>query len=414
MKKVFALILSLTICLGTTAPALAVTSPFRDVPSSHWAYSYIQQAYNDEVMTGTYYHMASGIREFSPDSNLTLAELITVLTRAFYNDEVEAASAAGAWYAKNVAVAKAHGLLAGIDENSMTATATRYQMALIMTGVMEDKGAQMPSSAELAATQATIPDWSSVPSQYRTAVATVYYLGIIVGVDSKGTFNGTGYVTRAATAVIYVRLRDATASLMPDTPTDPDPDTTTGDTTFAMLAGESTVQTMMNRINAATPAYREGYLTNGQPITTENIQAMLVEIQKSMPHGTTWNTDGKYNYRSTLGYGGGCNSFAYAVSDAIFGEDAPLNKHQNFDDLKVGDVIWVKTATDGGHVYVVTGFSLEPMPLETYGVELNADGYVYACSGNVDGMVGWNGYESISRIKTNSDYSSTTYIYSRY
>lgn len=78
MKKVFALILSLTIFLGTTAPALAVTSPFLDVPSSHWAYSYIQQAYDDGVMKGTYYNMATGIREFSPDSNLTLAELLTV------------------------------------------------------------------------------------------------------------------------------------------------------------------------------------------------------------------------------------------------------------------------------------------------------------------------------------------------
>lgn len=401
MKKVFALILSLMIFLGTTVPALAVTSPFWDVASSHWAYSYIQQAYDDGVMTGTSYIMSMGIREFSPDNNLTLAELITVLTRAFYNDEVEAATATGAWYAKNVAVAKAHGLLDGIDENSMTATATRYQMALIMTGVMEDKGTQMPSSAELAATQATIPDWSSVPSQYRTAVATVYYLKIIVGVDSQGTFNGEGYVTRAATAVIYVRPRDATASLMPDTPADPDPDTTTGDTTFAMLAGESTVQTMMNRINAATPAYREGYLTNGQPITTENIQAMLVEIQKSMPQDTTWNTDDKYNYRSKLEYGGGCLSFGCTVSDAIFGEDAPVNKHQNFDDLKVGDVIWVKTATDDGHVYVVTG-------------EPDAEGYFDACSGNVSGHVSWKSYSNITRIKTSSDYSSATYIYSRY
>lgn len=397
MKKVFALILSLTICLGTTAPALAVTSPFRDVPSSHWAYSYIQQAYDDEVMTGTYYHMASGIREFSPDSNLTLAELITVLTRAFYNDEVEAASATGAWYAKNVAVAKAHGLLAGIDENSMTATATRYQMALIMTGVMEDKGAQMPSSAELAATQATIPDWSSVPSQYRTAVATVYYLGIIVGVDSKGTFNGTGYVTRAATAVIYVRLRDATASLMPDTPTDPDPDTTTGDTTFAMLAGESTVQTMMNRINAATPAYREGYLTNGQPITTENIQAMLAEMQVSMPEDTTWNKDSKYDYQSrAFGAGGACNSFGYAVSDAIFGEDAPVTTHNDFSQLKVGDVVWIQLSYGYNHVIVIT--SIE-------------NGYFYGCSGNSAGKVSYADHDRLDYYINDPEDSI---IYSRY
>lgn len=235
-KRILGLAFTSAMLAGLMSMIFAA-SPFQDVSSSHWAYSYIQQAYDEGVMTGTYYNMATGIREFSPDNNLTLAELLTVLTRAFYGDEVEAATATGVWYAKNVVVAKAHGLLAGIDENSMTATATRYQMALLMTSVMEDKGAQMPPDTDLTTTQATIPDWSNVPSQYQTAVSTVYGLKIIQGIDAEGTFNGEGYVTRAAAAVIYTRLRDSIASLASDSNPDSELDTTSDNSLLAMLPG---------------------------------------------------------------------------------------------------------------------------------------------------------------------------------
>lgn len=77
-KKISAIIISCVICLQTVMISAAALSPFWDVASSHWAYSYIQQAYDDGVMTGTYYNMATGIREFSPDSSLTLAEFLTV------------------------------------------------------------------------------------------------------------------------------------------------------------------------------------------------------------------------------------------------------------------------------------------------------------------------------------------------
>ena len=56
---------------------------------------------------------------------------------------------------------------------------------------------------------------------------------------------------------------------------------------FAFQDGEN-VQQMMNRLNAEAPKYYEGYLTNGKPITKENIQAMLAEAEKGMPNGTKW------------------------------------------------------------------------------------------------------------------------------
>ena len=63
---------------------------------------------------------------------------------------------------------------------------------------------------------------------------------------------------------------------------------------FAFQDGEN-VQQMMNRLNAEAPKYYEGYLTNGKPITKENIQAMLAEAEKGMPNGTKWDTSSFYN-----------------------------------------------------------------------------------------------------------------------
>ena len=61
---------------------------------------------------------------------------------------------------------------------------------------------------------------------------------------------------------------------------------------------------------------------------------MLAEAQESMPEGTPWSADSKYNY-STMVFAekgsyneGGCNSFAAALSDYIFGKDAPSSMHQ--------------------------------------------------------------------------------------
>ena len=95
---------------------------------------------------------------------------------------------------------------------------------------------------------------------------------------------------------------------------------------------------------------------------------------------------------------GGCNSFAYILSDTIFGKDAPLTKHQNFDQIKVGDVLWLKRSDNGyNHVMVIT----------------SVDGNNYcACSGNNAGMVTWQNTGSITFLE--SDIASESYIFSRY
>ena len=97
---------------------------------------------------------------------------------------------------------------------------------------------------------------------------------------------------------------------------------------------------------------------------------------------------------------GGCNSFAYILSDTIFGKDAPVTKHQNFDQIKVGDVIWLKNSANGfNHVFVVT--------------EVDSDSNIYrTCEGNVSDTVSWMGWGEISFLSEPE--CSSTYIYSRY
>lgn len=212
-KRILSLGTALALCLGLTAPALAAAPAFTDVPASYWAYDAIERAYAGGIVNGTSYDQATGARTYSPENSLTLAHFVVMLTRAFYGAEVERSSATGAWYVKNLAAAKAHGLLDGLGTYSMDATATRYQMASIMAAIMEDKGAAMPSDAELAKAQRQIGDWADIPQQYQDAVAAVFALGIIQGTDSKGTFAGEATVKRSHAAVIYGRLADAIEAL---------------------------------------------------------------------------------------------------------------------------------------------------------------------------------------------------------
>lgn len=154
-------------------------------------------------------------------------------------------------------------------------------------------------------------------------------------------------------------------------------------------------------VPADNGGYKEGYLANGQPITEENIKAVLAELKEKYPEGMEWNTDPKYLYNSPqLGYGGGCNSFAYILSDTIFGKDAPVTTHRNYGQLKVGDIEWTKNSENGySHLSVV--------------IEIDSSGLFFrGCSGNVSGKVSWTDLGEFQYYDT-PEYSESI-ILSRY
>ena len=216
-KRMISLILSLTLLLSLSVPALAaaptVQPHFTDVPTSHWAYTQIERAYSDGVIAGTAGNAANYTGVFSPSGTLTEAQFVTIMTRAFFNDELEAAKKSvgpnAKWYAAAQKVAEDKHLLTFV-QGKMDAPITRYDMAAIMTNIMDAKEfSGRPGATKIEETFDKIADFKSIPNSYQVSVASVFAMGLIAGTDSKGTFSGASYMNRAQAAVVYGRMKDA-------------------------------------------------------------------------------------------------------------------------------------------------------------------------------------------------------------
>ena len=335
MKKRLSLLLALVFCLGLVPFASADNSPFSDVPSDHWAYDAVMETYNDGVMTGT----ATGV--FSPSGKLSMNQFFTVLTRAFYNDDVVNSTWEGAWPNQNLDAAEKHNLFNGIVSWRGDMEVTREIMAQMMYNVMIDKGIVLPNAEELAGTISNIPDNSSVDDAFQTAVATCYYWDLLSGTDPGGSFSPKGLINRAQAAVIYTRLKKAVNVLgagIPENPGTAAPDTTAPGTT--QNPGETQNPT-------------EATLTNGMPVTEENVLALIEEYrngtrepgEKAKEAGFTSYTNGStydaYNpkyYIAGLGSGKECAKFAFAFWDDIFG-DVSYREVTDPWQIKPGDLI---------------------------------------------------------------------------
>jgi hypothetical protein len=407
-KQITAFALALVLCAGLAVPVSA--AGFSDVPASHWAYEQINRAVADGVVGG--YQDGT----FRPAAPVSYAAFSLMLARAFYSGEL----AAGGGTQAGEAVMNRHNILNGTSRASRSGGADlpREDMAQCMYNVLVDKGAKIPPDTEYVKSIGSISDFENINNNCRRAVMVCYTLGLLGGLGD-GNFGPQKSMNRAQAAVVLGRLQDyvqgngGTAGVVeipnetePKVPpvTEPaaNPPAVTELPEFKLLPGEN-VQQMMNRINAATPAYTAGYLSNGKPVTEANIQEILDVAKAGMPHGMRWDTDDFYNYRSSkFGGGGACNAFGYALSDFIFGEDAPLTKHQNFDQLKVGDVVWMKNTANGySHVFVVTSIDREA-------------GQYAICSGNHAGEVEWDRASGRTVTFGLPTIAPNTYIYSRY
>ena len=337
MKKRLSLLLALVFCLGLVPFASADNSPFSDVPSDHWAYDAVMETYNDGVMTGT----ATGV--FSPSGKLSMAQFVTVLTRAFYNDDVVNSTRDGAWPNQNYDAAEKHNLFAGLTRWGGDIEVTREVMAQMMYNVMIDKGLVLPNAEELAGTISNIPDNSSVDDAFQTAVATCYYWDLLSGTDPSGSFSPKGLINRAQAAVIYVRLKKAVNVLGAGIPENPG--TAAPDTTAPGTAGNPGDTQNPQAAPSAT-------LTNGMPVTEENVLALIEEYrngkepgEKAKEAGFTSYTNGStydaYNpkyYIAGLGSGKECAKFAFAFWDDIFG-DVSYREVTDPWQIKPGDLI---------------------------------------------------------------------------
>lgn len=198
--------------LSTTAFAASVK--FTDVPSSHWAATSISKMADKGIMSGI------GNNLFAPSQQLSNAEFITMLVRQFYSDKMGAEGST--WYAPFMAGAKSANILTGTNvgsnEGLATSTINRYDMAQLMYNVLKAEGINTTPLSDTS----KVADWSAVPSTYRDAVSVCYNMGMLTGVDNKGTFNGTGVMDRAQAAVVMSRLTEVCSGGTPSTPIVPE------------------------------------------------------------------------------------------------------------------------------------------------------------------------------------------------
>lgn len=203
---------SMSIALAVTmlsTTAFAASVKFTDVPSSHWASSYISKMADKGIMSGI------GNNKFAPSNTLTGAEFVTMIVRHFYEDKL--GTEGEKWYSEFMDAAKRANILTGTNVTA-EGTINRYDMAQLMYNVLKAEGVSttpLPDTSKVA-------DWSDVPSAYRDAVSVCYNMGMLSGVDNKGTFNGTGVMDRAQAAVVMSRLLEVCSGGTPSTPTVPE------------------------------------------------------------------------------------------------------------------------------------------------------------------------------------------------
>lgn len=207
MKRMITLALTLALTLSLAAPVFAEEqkSPFADVPLDHWAIEYIRQASQDQIIQG----MGDGT--FAPDDELTAAQFAAIVAEAFYWRDLDRENN-DPWYALYQEAVEDAGLMEGVGVEDWSAPMTRYQMAQMLYNIAVGQSLFVAPDEETLES-ATIGDWKQVPEQYQSAVLRTYLLGLLSGMDEKGTFAGDRSLTRAQAAVIYCRLEEALLAL---------------------------------------------------------------------------------------------------------------------------------------------------------------------------------------------------------
>ena len=224
-KRILSLALSVCLCAGLSAPAMAAGPTFSDVPASHWAYSYVERAADNGWVNGV------GNGKFAPGNTLTFAEFYTMIVPVFAADELDAyqAPAGSKWWQSYMYVGGQnlpsqtisfdtfygggtgrpdHGyeLQDSIDKRA-TEAIPRSDAITIMWQVLKMNGLdeQVPGVEEARAKIEA--DLGILPLIVEDSVPVCYAAGLISG-DENGNLNLDNTLTRAEGCTMLCNLAD--------------------------------------------------------------------------------------------------------------------------------------------------------------------------------------------------------------
>lgn len=181
-----------------------VTGPmnFTDVKTSDWFYDEVLYVYTNQIMAGT------STTQFSPNTNLSRAMVVTMLYRVEGEPAVTTASSfsdvrdTASWYYKAVCWAAKNGIVNGVTDTTFAPNTniTREQLAAILYRYAGYKGKSTAATTPLTG----YADASTVSNYATTAVKWAVGEGIITG--DAGRLLPKGNATRAQAAAMFQRF----------------------------------------------------------------------------------------------------------------------------------------------------------------------------------------------------------------
>ena len=229
MKRVLSFLLSLVLIVGVSTTAFAAGNTYHDVPTSHWAYQYIESVTEKGLFGGV------GGGRFSPETPFTRAQVTQTLYNAYsqiLTGTLDSNTAVNGltgreWYKTPLRWALSYNLLDGAynDMGSIyganpETTCDRKGAALAMYRLAGALGVELP------ATNAAIdfPDIAALDAEYQTAITALQRAGVLAGLPG-GIYGPNEPLNRAQAATILDRFTDI-PGLESTVKTTPDQDTT--------------------------------------------------------------------------------------------------------------------------------------------------------------------------------------------
>ncbi len=175
---------------------------FVDLENFTWAKDAIYALVDAGVVNGT------SENTYSPAKNIKRADFAIMLVRAFGitkgQGENFADVDANKYYAKELLLAKANGIVGGIGDNKFNPEGeiTRQDMMLMLSRALEAQGRALAEADESVLAQ--FADAAQISDYAKSAVASVVEAGIIAG--ANGRINPLSKATRAEIAVMLDRV----------------------------------------------------------------------------------------------------------------------------------------------------------------------------------------------------------------
>ena len=307
---------------------------------------------------------------------------------------------------------KENGILTG-DQNgnlNLASGLTRAELAVILTRLSDDTG----DMGRNAAYYRTICPFTDVPEWAMPYAGYCAEKKLMAGYGNK-QFGPSDPVAPAVACTVMLRYLDCPASqwnyatacdkavelgLLP-VEAATGPTITRGN--IAVLIYRA-LNVMAGNSHTASQGIGDGYLTNGKPITEENVLELLRQIEKDWPTGTVWgthNTPGTHKNEVSSTVSGkimrshgesntyGCGAYASMVSSLIFGDKTnPAYKLDDLSHIRPGDMIFL-VSMEGkvGHVVIA---------LESP----NPEGLFHRTDGNHGEIIFWPDIEDIRSYST--------------